>query len=138
MDIPLSHILVDIGHTESTEIMPVGGQLVLKGGLKVTSTGVEKKKKNKKKKKHQQNGEEKTDTNQEGQGISVMSNKTYEEEFSREMERAKTGQGKSTPWGSGFRKAPKILHGYHQVVSGKTVEEKLDIRAAMKSDKFCK
>lgn len=67
-----------------------------------------------------------------------MSNKTYEDEFALEMEKAKQGKAKSTPWGSGYRAPPPVLHGYQSKVSGKTPEERLDIRAAMKSDKFCK
>lgn len=32
----------------------------------------------------------------------------------------------------------KVLHGYDRPVYGKTAEERLDIRAASKTDKFCK
>lgn len=116
--------------------MAVGGRLVLKGGLKVTKTGVEKKKKHKKKKK--KSGEE-TDGGQEGEGsVGAPHQKSYEDEFFLEMEKAKKGHAKDTPWGQGYKKAPKILHGYTAAVKGNTAEERLDMRAAMKSDKFCK
>jgi len=54
------------------------------------------------------------------------------------MEKAKKGHAKDTPWGQRYKKAPKILHGYTAAVKGNTAEERLDMRAAMKSDKFCK
>ncbi|KAG7672196.1 hypothetical protein KSW81_005078 [Nannochloris sp. 'desiccata'] len=110
--------------------MPVGGKLVLKGGLKVTSTGVTKKKKKRKEeelteeKKKQREEERKTQG-----GISVMSNKSYEEEFSLEMSKAKEGKAKAAPWSSGYKKAPEILHGYDKKVKGKTAEERLDMRS---------
>lgn len=44
-------------------------------------------------------------------GISVMGGGTYEQEFAAEMARAKEGKAKSTPWGSGYGRAPEILHG---------------------------
>lgn len=34
-----------------------------------------------------------------------------QEEFATEIERAKEGKLKSTPWGSSFGHAPEILHG---------------------------
>lgn len=37
-----------------------------------------------------------------------------------------------------LEQAPEILHGYTKKVKGKTAEERLDMRAAMKSDKFCR
>jgi hypothetical protein len=40
-----------------------------------------------------------------------MSGKTYEDEFSLEMAKAREGKSKATPWGSGYSKAPEILHG---------------------------
>lgn len=48
------------------------------------------------------------------------------------------GKSKSTPWGCGYRAPPEILHGYTKKVTGKTAEERLDLRSAAKSDKFCK
>ena len=109
--------------------MPIGGRLTLKGGLVVSKTGVEKKKSKKKKSKDGVDKKEEEEGAATTKGISVMSNKTYEEEFSMEMSRAKTGKERSTPWGTGFRKAPEILHGYQQKVKGKTAEERLDMRS---------
>lgn len=40
-----------------------------------------------------------------------MGGGTYEQEFAAEMARAKEGKAKSTPWGSGYGRAPDILHG---------------------------
>ncbi len=48
------------------------------------------------------------------------------------------GKSKSTPWGSGYRAPPTVLHGYSSKVTGKNAEERLDLRCAAKSDKFCK
>ncbi|EFN54628.1 expressed protein [Chlorella variabilis] len=120
--------------------MPVGGKLVLKGGLRVTSTGVEKKKKKKKKAEKEVTEEQKKQQEEalKASGVSVMSGKNYEEEFALEMAKVKTGKAKATPWGSGYAAAPEILHGYTKKVKGKTAEERLDMRAAMKADKFCK
>ncbi|KAL4432171.1 hypothetical protein ABPG77_005933 [Micractinium sp. CCAP 211/92] len=120
--------------------MPVGGKLVLKGGLQVKSTGVEKKKKKKKQKKDELTEEEKKQQEEalKAAGVSVMSGKNYEEEFALEMSKAKEGKAKATPWGSGYGRAPEILHGYSKKVKGKTAEERLDMRAAIKADKFCK
>lgn len=97
-----------------------------------------------------------------------MSGKKYEDEFALEMAKAREGKSKATPWGSGYSKAPEILHGggtalllfpggvhdhiqcgaassclspgiiglhaagYTKKVKGKTAEERLDMRAAMK------
>jgi hypothetical protein len=58
-----------------------------------------------------------------------MGNKTYEQEFALEMSVANQGKAKNTPWGSGYRAAPEILHGYTKKVKGKTAEERLDMRA---------
>lgn len=70
--------------------------------------------------------------------VNVMSGKKYEEEFDLETKRALEGKVKNTPWGSSFRAPPEILHGYAQKVTGKNAEERLDLRSARKSDKFCK
>jgi hypothetical protein len=64
--------------------------------------------------------------------------KSYEEEFEFEKKRIEAGSNKSTPWGSSYRAAPAILHGYTAKVTGKTAEERLDMRAATKTDRFCK
>ncbi|GFH24271.1 uncharacterized protein HaLaN_22034, partial [Haematococcus lacustris] len=69
--------------------------------------------------------------------VNVMSGKKYEEEFEFEKLRRETGKARSTPWGSTYRQAPEILHGYTKKVLGVTAEERLDIRASTKADKFC-
>jgi len=70
--------------------------------------------------------------------VSVQSNRTYEQEFALEMQKAQDGKVKNTPWGSSFKKAPDILHGYSAPITGKNAEERLDLRCAIKTDKFCK
>jgi hypothetical protein len=35
---------------------------------------------------------------------------------------------RSTAWGSTYRAAPEILHGYDRKVTGKTASERLDMR----------
>lgn len=45
----------------------------------------------------------------------IKTGQTYEEEFATEIERAKEGKIKLTPWGSSFGKAPEILHGRRRV-----------------------
>jgi hypothetical protein len=97
--------------------MPVGGKLVLKGGLHVTSSGVHKKS-NKKRKAQKELTEEEKKQKEEADkaaglqsGISIQSGKTYEKEFDLEMSRALDGKIKNTPWGSSYRAPPEILHG---------------------------
>lgn len=70
--------------------------------------------------------------------VSVQSGKTYEQEFAPEIERAQAGKSKTTPWGSGYRPAPEVLHGYKTNPTGVNASERLDMRAAVKADKFCK
>ncbi|KAK9865328.1 hypothetical protein WJX84_001030 [Apatococcus fuscideae] len=70
--------------------------------------------------------------------VSVQSGHAYEQEFPAEVLRAKKPKIRSTPWGSSYRAAPEHLHGYSSKVKGKTAEERLDMRAATKADKFCK
>ncbi|GFR48480.1 hypothetical protein Agub_g10376 [Astrephomene gubernaculifera] len=131
--------------------MPLGGKLVLKGGTTLKELqGVEKKKSKKVKK-----AEALGDGDEGNQptaapadptkpkpiaptAVNVMSGKTYEEEFDLETKRVKEGKARSTPWGTGYRAPPAILHGYTGKVTGKTAEERLDLRSASKSDKFCK
>jgi hypothetical protein len=133
--------------------MPVGGKLILKGGLQVTSTGVEKKKKKRKKPVIADNEDPSPDATKavaspsstapaQGQNAGAQPttdmSKPYEQEFASEMDKARQGRAKSTPWGTGYRVPPKILHGYSGTVRGRTAEERLDMRSATKSDKFCK
>lgn len=129
-------------------IMPVGGKLLLKGG---ESLPVEKKiKKKKQAAPASQVKDAETDPTDpniakpiQSQGISIQSGKTYEDEFEFEKQRRKEAAAgkamiKNTPWGSSYRAAPEILHGYTKKVTGSTAEERLDMRAATKSDKFAK
>lgn len=131
--------------------MPIGGKLVLKGGVPLKGA-VKKKKKSKALAAVEDEGgeqdeqqQEQGDTSQPGAvkkvdplAINVMSGKSYEQEFDLEQERMKKPKVKSTPWGSTYRAAPEILHGYSSKVTGRNASERLDMRAATKADKFCK
>ena len=68
----------------------------------------------------------------------MQSGKTYEEEFSLEMKQALQGKVSSTPWGSSYRAPPEVLHGYDKKIKPKNASERLDLRSAMKSDKFAR
>eukprot|EP01024_Parvocaulis_polyphysoides_P049418 TRINITY_DN4785_c0_g1_i1.p3 TRINITY_DN4785_c0_g1~~TRINITY_DN4785_c0_g1_i1.p3 ORF type:complete len:131 (-),score=25.39 TRINITY_DN4785_c0_g1_i1:290-682(-) len=130
--------------------MPIGGKLRLKGDK--ISGGVKKKKKSKKTVENLEDQIVVGDTNQPEQpnvtqrdksakqeSISIVSGKTYEEEFCFEMAKAREGKTRSTPWGSSFRAPPEVLHGYTEKVKGDVnAEQRLDVRCAMKADKFCK
>ncbi|KAK9807932.1 hypothetical protein WJX73_004232 [Symbiochloris irregularis] len=71
--------------------------------------------------------------------VAVQSGKTYEEEFALQMEKAKEGKVKNTPWGSSYRAPNDILHGYDAPIKKfDTAEKRLDLRCAVKTDKFCK
>ncbi|KAK9819828.1 hypothetical protein WJX72_002823 [[Myrmecia] bisecta] len=126
--------------------MPIGGKLTLKGGQ---PWDIKKKKKRKAKAVVEETAEEGTDpgtTAQTGTApdpaapAAVPPRKAlpYEEEFALEMEKVKTGKVKTTPWGSSSRAPPPILHGYSAPVTGKTAQERLDLRCASRTDKFCK
>jgi hypothetical protein len=68
-------------------------------------------------------------------------NKNYEELFASEMARAQAGKGRTTAWGTNFRPAPEVLHGYSKKLDTSkplSAEERLDIRASTKADKFCR
>ncbi len=67
-----------------------------------------------------------------------MSGGTYEDEFAPEIARGMKGVVRSNPWTSTMRPPPEILHGYDKKITGKNASERLDIRASMKADKFCK
>ncbi|CAL5227745.1 g10761 [Coccomyxa viridis] len=126
--------------------MVTGGKLQLKGG----NPWDVKKKKAKKKKAIKVDEAEEVDVLENGDvrtkdgkiikaaSVSVQSNRTYEQEFALEMQKAQDGKVKNTPWGSSFKKAPDILHGYSAPITGKNAEERLDLRCAIKTDKFCK
>jgi len=115
--------------------MPIGGKLVLKGGLQVSSGVVKKKKKSKKKR-------ESTDERDQGKtaagddnddkktaptttGISVQGNQTYEEIFNLEIQRSKAGS--SRPDG-----------GQKMKIKTASAEQRLDNREGRKADKYCK
>jgi len=106
----------------------------LKGGE--TIGGVHKKKKKKSASKSQANVSE--EGGKEAEGPATTSQAAYEKEFEFEEQRRKEGKVKTTPWGSSYRAAPEILHGYDRRVQGDTAEERLDMRCATKADKFCK
>lgn len=121
---------------------------MLKGGLQLTSSGVEKAKKKKRKHKEVVPEGEEPEGQETGEwqgraagsdvdkpldltsrvlslagkpvGISVMSNKSYEEEFALEMNKVEKKAGSAVP---------KVLHGYNKKVKGKTAEERLDMRS---------
>lgn len=48
--------------------------------------------------------------------ITTQNGGTYEQVFSLEMEKAKAGKVKNTPWGSSFRAPPQILHGEFELL----------------------
>ena len=56
------------------------------------------------------------------------------------MKRQAEAKGRTSAWGSNFRAAPEVLHGYAAPLTqgARTAEERLDVRAATKADKFCK
>eukprot|EP01023_Acetabularia_acetabulum_P059381 TRINITY_DN71367_c0_g1_i1.p2 TRINITY_DN71367_c0_g1~~TRINITY_DN71367_c0_g1_i1.p2 ORF type:complete len:129 (-),score=29.37 TRINITY_DN71367_c0_g1_i1:93-479(-) len=128
--------------------MPVGGRLKLKGDKVIG--GVKKKKKSKKiVERSEIEGEDiiqteepnvtQRDKSVKQDSISIVSGKNYEEEFSLEMAKAKEGKTRSTPWGSTFRAPPTVLHGYSEKLKGSgNAEQRLDVRCAMRADKFCK
>jgi hypothetical protein len=67
--------------------------------------------------------------------------KTYEELFASEMARAREAKGRTSAWGTNFRAAPEVLHGYSERLDTSkplTSEQRLDLRAATKADKFCR
>jgi hypothetical protein len=128
------------------------GQLVLKGGLAVTASGVAKKKSKKRGGKKEAPAAAGGDADAAGpsappaaaaaaaapHGINVSRpDSTYEQEFATESRAAREGRAKATPWGSGYRQAPEILHGYDAKLTGKNATERLAMRAATKADKFC-
>ena len=68
---------------------------------------------------------------------------TYEELFPYESKRQEEGKGRSNCWGTNYRQAPDVLHGYTTSWKGKkreemTHEERLDLRCGSKADKFAK
>jgi hypothetical protein len=75
-----------------------------------------------------------------GGDVGGKQNKSYEELFPSEAKRQSEAKGRTSAWGSNFRAAPDVLHGYAAPLAQgarRTAEEKLDVRAATKADKFC-
>ena len=73
--------------------------------------------------------------------------KSYDEEFGLEAAARAAAVGANPalaqpgavgPHGHKFRAGPAVLHGYAAPVAGATAEERLDMRAALKGDKFCR
>jgi hypothetical protein len=76
-----------------------------------------------------------------GGDVGAQPNKSYEDLFPAEAKRMVEAKGRTSAWGSNFRAAPAVLHGYSAPLApggGRSVEERLDMRAATKADKFCK
>jgi hypothetical protein len=68
---------------------------------------------------------------------------TYEELFPYEKKRQVDGKGRSHCWGTNYREAPEVLHGYTESWKKKkqhemTAEERLDLRCGSKADKYSK
>jgi len=66
---------------------------------------------------------------------------TYEDLFPAEKKRQNDAKGRSVCYGTNYREAPEVLHGYTESWKGKknmSAEERLDLRAASKGDKFCR
>jgi len=137
--------------------MPVGGQLKLKGGESLLGAAGITKPSRKKKKPAREEGEAVVTDIVDQQGEAGPSShtipeashakasdpkallgKTYEEEFEYETQRRQAGKVRTTAWGATIRTPMEIPHGYTQKVVGKTAEERLDLRATTKADKFCK
>eukprot|EP00798_Chlamydomonas_sp_ICE-L_P015502 gene15502-21589_t len=132
--------------------MPLGGKLVLKGGETLASEKKIKKKKKSKKStdagelavaevaEGAEGAEGTTGYNPAGvlRGLRKRLATAQLGRFEFETQRMNAPKARSTPWGSGYRAAPEILHGYDRKVTGNTAEERLDMRAATKADKFCK
>jgi len=78
------------------------------------------------------------DEKKDCKGASILSLKSYDEEFELESLKRQEGKARTTPWGSSYRAPPEILHGYSNKVKGVTADERLDLRCAAKADKFCK
>jgi len=71
--------------------------------------------------------------------VGAAPSKSYEDLFPSEVKRMAEAKGRTNAWGTNFRAAPEILHGYSTKLTGKlSTEQRLDVRAASKADKFCK
>ena len=128
-----------------------GGKFSFKGGGDLSV-----KKKKKKKTKDKKGGVDKDDAAKEaalkqamhvGQGIGGDpggdAKGTYEELFPYEKKRQLEGKGRGQCWGTNYRSAPEVLHGYTESWKNKkphemTAEERMDLRCGSKADKYCK
>lgn len=141
--------------------MPIGGKLVLKGGA--TLGGVDKKKAKKKSKK---GGDASTVEVLSGDAAAAATAAAaaaaaasaagpstaaeelpkdklpaaYEKTFDLEAKRLQQGRERSTAWGATYRALPPgaVLHGHSAPLRGDTAEERLELRAAAKADRYCK
>lgn len=134
--------------------MPIGGKLVLKGGVALGAGGVDKKKKKKKSKDGGGGASDAAAAAAEAAATTTTTTKTtaaaplpqdklpqsYEKAFDIEARRLQQGRERSTAWGASYRPvAPgAVLHGYSTPVTGATAEERLDLRSAAKADRYCK
>lgn len=125
-----------------------GGKFSFKGGGEL---GVKKKKKKKDKGGLVEGDEAKEAALEQamnvGQGIGGDpggdAKGTYEELFPYEKKRQLEGKGRSQCWGTNYREAPEVLHGYTERWKDKktidmSAEERMDLRCGSKADKYCK
>ena len=119
-----------------------GGSLSFKNG---GSLAVKKKKKKKDKKASDEALELALEERRVGEGIGGApggdAKSDYEDLFPAEKKRQADAKGRSNCWGTNYREAPDVLHGYTESWKGKksmSAEERLDLRAASKADKFCR
>ena len=126
-----------------------GGKFSFKGG---GDLGVKKKKKKKDKKGSSGGGDAAKEAALKeamnvGQGIGGDpggdAKGTYEELFPYEKNRQIEGKGRGQCWGTNYRAAPEVLHGYTESWKNKkshemTAEERMDLRCGSKADKYCK
>mmetsp|Transcript_11586 Transcript_11586/g.46672 ORF Transcript_11586/g.46672 Transcript_11586/m.46672 type:complete len:137 (-) Transcript_11586:860-1270(-) len=126
-----------------------GGKFSFKGGGDLSVKSEKKRKKEKKKAKELTAAMEaaRKEGVVVGQGIGGDpggdAKGTYEELFPYEVKRQQEGKGRTQCWGTNYRAAPEILHGYSESWKNKkshemSVEERLDLRCGGKADKFCK
>jgi len=119
-----------------------GGSLSFKNG---GSLAVKKEKKKKDKRASDEALELALEERRVGEGIGGApggdAKSDYEDLFPAEKKRQADAKGRSNCWGTNYREAPDVLHGYTESWKGKksfSAEERLDLRAASKADKFCR
>ena len=107
---------------------------MLKGGVAL----VEKKESSKKKRKApavEKKPAEEPASGGIGGDVGAKPNKSYEELFPAEVKRQQEAKGRTAAWGTNYREAPEILHGYTKAIdkSGPlSAEQRLDMRSASK------